>query len=301
MKYRIERYSRTCFSAPVREHHFELRIAPWDDAGQRLSSLELTVSPKAPFGVHRDCFGNQVHRTSLMSAHGEVEVRMTAEVETLLANPFDYRPVAPARELEWVAGSLQEAPRLLDFLLCRSDKVPDLAPLARDGVELPGYAPTRPVLDQIREAMDWIRSTFALDPEGTVARPKLAELFQEGAGNSRDLAHLLVALGRSWGFPARYVRGYLDPAYFEPDDEDEEPRQLPQISHAWAEILIPGAGWRGFDPARQLLADQTYIRVAVGRDADDVPTQRNTYKGDAQATETEDGLDVQPLDQPASG
>jgi transglutaminase-like putative cysteine protease len=91
------------------------------------------------------------------------------------------------------------------------------------------------------------------------------------------------------------VRGYLDPAYFEPDDEDEVPRQLPQISHAWAEVLVPGAGWRGFDPARGLLADQTYIRVAVGRDSDDVPTQRNTFKGEAQAEETEDKLDVQVL------
>jgi hypothetical protein len=44
-----------------------------------------------------------------------------------------------------------------------------------------------------------------------------------------------------------------------------------------------------------LLADQTYIRVAVGRDADDVPTQRNTFKGEAQAEESEDRLDVQVL------
>jgi transglutaminase-like putative cysteine protease len=295
VRYRIERFGRTRFSAPVREHHFELRIAPWDDAGQRLTALELTVVPPAVAGVHCDCFGNQVHRASLMSAHTEVAVRMVAEVETLLANPFDYKPVAPARELEWVAGSLHEAPRLLDFLLCRSDKVPDLASLAREGMTPPGYQAGQPVLAQLKEAMAWVQETFEFDPEGVVARPRLADLFAEGIGNSRDLAHLFLALARSWGFPARYVRGYLDPAYFEPDDEDEEPRQLPQVSHAWAEILIPGAGWRGFDPARGLLADQTYIRVAVGRDADDVPTQRNTFKGEAQAEETEDRLDVQVL------
>jgi transglutaminase-like putative cysteine protease len=296
VRYRIERFGRTHFSAPVREHHFELRIAPWNDAGQRLTALDLTVVPPAVAGVHCDCFGNQVHRGSLMSVHAEVAVRMVAEVETLLVNPFDYQPVTPARELEWVAGSLREAPRLLDFLLCRSAKVPDLTPLAREGMTPPGYLAGEPVLAQLKGAMAWVQETFAFDPEGVAARPRLADLFEEGVGNSRDLAHLFVALARSWGFPARYVRGYLDPAYFEPDDEDEEPRQLPQISHAWAEVLIPGAGWRGFDAARGLLADQTYIRVAVGRDADDVPTQRNTFKGDAEAEETEDRLDVQVLE-----
>jgi transglutaminase-like putative cysteine protease len=295
VRYRIERFGRARFSAAVREHHFELRIAPWDDAGQRLTALELTVVPQASTAAHCDCFGNQVHRASVMSAHTEVAVHMIAEVETLLANPFDYQTVPAVRELEWVAGSLREAPRLLDFLLCRNAKVPDLAPLAREGMTPPPYVAGQPVLGQLQEAMDWVGASFAFDPEGVVARPQLVDLFEEGVGNSRDLAHLFLALARSWGFPARYVRGYLDPAYFEPDEDDEEPRQLPQISHAWAEVLIPGAGWRGFDPARQLLADQTYIRVAVGRDADDVPTHRNTFRGDAQAEETEDRLDVQVL------
>jgi transglutaminase-like putative cysteine protease len=297
MRYRIERSAHTRFSAPAREHHFELRVAPWDDLSQRLIRLTLTVVPPATTAVHRDCFGNQVHRTSLMSAHREVEVRLVAEVETLLTNPFDYRPVAPARELEWVSTSLREAPRLLDFVLWRSARVPDLAPLAREGMTPPAYAPERAVLVQLQEAMDWVGDAFTFDPEAVAARPKLEELFETGAGSSRDLAHLFVALARGWGFPARYVRGYLDPAYFEPDDEDEEPRQLPQISHAWAEVLIPGAGWRGFDPARNLLADQTYIRVAIGRDADDCPTQRNTFKGDAEAEETEDTLKVEVVDQ----
>jgi len=299
VRYRIERFGRTRFADQVREHHFELRIAPWDDAGQRLVSLDLTLVPPAVPAVHCDCFGNQVHRASFLSPHTEVAVTMVAEVETLLINPFDYKAVAPARELEWVAGSLHEAPRLLDFLLYRSDRVPDLAAVAPEAMTPPGYQAGQPLLAQLQEAMTWVQSEFELDPEAVVARPRLAELFEERIGSSRDLAHLFLALVRSWGFPARYVRGYLDPGYFEPDDEDEEPRQLPQVSHAWAEVLIPGAGWRGFDPARGLLADQTYIRVAVGRDSDDCPTQRNTFKGDAQAEETEDRLEVQILTESA--
>ena len=66
--------------------------------------------------------------------------------------------------------------------------------------------------------------------------------------------------------------------------------------HAWTEVLIPGAGWRGFDTSTGLLADETYIRVAVGRDAGDVITERAVFKGDAAAPETQVTLEVTRLD-----
>lgn len=67
-------------------------------------------------------------------------MHVVAEIETLPVNPFDCRPVAPARELESVAGSLHEAPRLLDFLLYRSDRVPDLGSVAQEGKTPPARA-----------------------------------------------------------------------------------------------------------------------------------------------------------------
>ena len=51
-------------------------------------------------------------------------------------------------------------------------------------------------------------------------------------------------------------------------------------THAWAEVLIPGAGWRGFDATLQLVADATYVAVAVGRDGQDAAPQRGSFKGE---------------------
>ena len=31
--------------------------------------------------------------------------------------------------------------------------------------------------------------------------------------------------------------------------------------HAWAELYIPGAGWRGFDPSGKGLIDERYITL----------------------------------------
>ena len=57
-------------------------------------------------------------------------------------------------------------------------------------------------------------------------------------------------------------------------------RRSEQATHAWAEVLIPGAGWRGFDATAGLVANDTYVPVAVGRDSRDAAPLRGTFKGD---------------------
>ena len=59
--------------------------------------------------------------------------------------------------------------------------------------------------------------------------------------------------------------------------------QSPDIkptTHAWAEVLLPGAGWRGFDATLQLVTDETYVAIAVGRDDQDAAPQRGSFKGE---------------------
>jgi transglutaminase-like putative cysteine protease len=41
-------------------------------------------------------------------------------------------------------------------------------------------------------------------------------------------------------------------------------------SHAWVEALVPYHGWSAFDPTNNLLANNNYIKLAVGRDYRDV-------------------------------
>ena len=76
---------------------------------------------------------------------------------------------------------------------------------------------------------------------------------KERVGSCRDLAMLMVEACRCVGLPARFVSGYhlLDPA---PKHYD---------LHAWAEVYLPGAGWRGFDPSGKGRLDDRYITLAT--------------------------------------
>ena len=76
---------------------------------------------------------------------------------------------------------------------------------------------------------------------------------KERVGSCRDLAMLMIETCRSVGLPARFVSGY----------HLVEPRPKRYELHAWAEIYLPGAGWRGFDPSGRGAIDDRYIVVAT--------------------------------------
>ena len=76
---------------------------------------------------------------------------------------------------------------------------------------------------------------------------------KERVGSCRDLAMLMIETCRCVGLPARFVSGYhlVEPA----------PKQYDL--HAWAEVYLPGAGWRGFDPSGKGSIDDRYITLAT--------------------------------------
>lgn len=271
MRYLIEHESSLRFPQPVREHHCELRLAPHDGAVVSVLDCAIEVTPAVSLREHVDCFGNRVHRFDVMAPHQEVTVRLRAEVETLLANPFDYEPLSPGAERAFVDRRLREEPSLHEFLLHRSPAVPGVEGLV--GLAPPGYDAGVPLLDQLQQLMRWTGAEFRYEPGATVVHAPLARFVEERAGVCQDFAHLLVAVVRKWGFPARYVAGYLDPGA-SPDGAARA-----QTTHAWAEVLVPGAGWRGFDPTHGLVADALYVPVAVGRDSLDAAPIRGTFKG----------------------
>ena len=87
----------------------------------------------------------------------------------------------------------------------------------------------------------------------------------------------MIAIARSWGIPTRYVSGYL---HVTGAAGEQAPSTL---THAWAECRLPGLGWIGFDPTNRTLADQRHVRLAVGRDYQDVAPTRGVFRGPGQS------------------
>jgi transglutaminase-like putative cysteine protease len=54
------------------------------------------------------------------------------------------------------------------------------------------------------------------------------------------------------------------------------------------EVFVPGHRWQSLDPTHNRPTDETYVKLAVGRDYADVPPVRGTYKGTTDRTLTVD-------------
>jgi len=270
VRYAIEYESRAVFAEPVREQHCELRVAPREDRHQKVVVQRVATEPESAVASYLCAFGNRVHYFDLTLPHTELTVHLRAEVETGLDNPFAFTPVPPGRERAWLDSEIKREPRLLDFILHHSQHTPRC-----DGIgalaAAPAYDGKDWLLESVVAARDWVAKQleFAPHPAGEERRP-LEEVLERGQGDGRDMAHAVIAVIRSWRVPARFVAGYQDVS----DDADDNP------AHAWAEVLIPGAGWRGFDPVYGMIANDRYVTVAVGRDAADTPSWRTAFKGE---------------------
>jgi transglutaminase-like putative cysteine protease len=75
---------------------------------------------------------------------------------------------------------------------------------------------------------------------------------------------------RFLGLASRLVSGYL-----------HAPRMSHVIgtTHAWAEVYLPGAGWKGFDPTIGEMAGIDHIAVAVARLPESVPPVAGSFTG----------------------
>jgi len=82
------------------------------------------------------------------------------------------------------------------------------------------------------------------------------------AGSCRDMATLFVEAFPYCGLASRFVSGYL---VFNAAVEDQA------TTHAWAEIYLPGADWRGYDSTSGQRVGGDHIAVAVHRRPEAIP------------------------------
>jgi transglutaminase-like putative cysteine protease len=92
---------------------------------------------------------------------------------------------------------------------------------------------------------------------------------KERVGSCRDLAMLMVEACRCVGLPARFVSGY----------HLVEPKPERYDLHAWAEVYLPGAGWRGFDPSGMGIIDDRYITLATSSKPDLTAAITGSFSG----------------------
>ena len=266
--YRIEHVSRYTYSLPIRHCMLSLCLKPRSDAQQRLVAFDLATDPPAAFNSETDVFGNTKHVLNVHGEHGSLELVTRSTVQRERPAPL---PDSLAADAWTEVRSWRDAFDCWDFTHPSVYARPSPA-LAAFVDELNIAAGDDPLASLLRLS-DTLHRSFEYVPGSTSAASPIEETLRSRKGVCQDYAHVMIAIARSWGVPARYVSGYL---YVEGQDGESA---LQYASHAWVECRLPGLGWVGFDPTNRCLADERHIRVGVGRDYHDVAPVRGIFLG----------------------
>lgn len=252
-KYRLIHRTIYHYNQAVRLGHHNLHLCPRNDGGQRLLQHHLRITPEPQFCADNlDAEGNAT--TDLYFSNSSVEqliLESESWVEMTRSNPFNYllEPWAIALPFDYPASLLRS-----------------LQPYLHNPAS--GEALSGDVIDWAQAILHQQQnnaSTFLTELNQTINRRSTYEVRHTGApqpagltlncnaGSCRDFAVLFIAACRAVGLAARFVSGY------QAGDPDQTHREL----HAWAEVYLPGGGWRGFDPTLGLAVADGHIALAA--------------------------------------
>jgi transglutaminase-like putative cysteine protease len=251
---RIEHTTAFSYDGPIAEAYTELRLRPQEGGGQHCSSFRLRTDPPGlRVREYRDHFGNDVHHFDVLESHDRLEVTAVSEVMTPETFANGRNPPTPLDLHDYLSPT-----EYVPF----AESVWDFAARHSHGG---GAACAHELMTAVLEAL--VYETGATD-----VQTRADEVLALGRGVCQDFAHVMLAVCRCVGIPARYVSGYLyDPTLIGAN----------AASHAWVDVWDGDRGWVALDPTHDREQTEAYVRVAVGRDYADVPPTRGVFKGTA--------------------
>ena len=268
IRYEIEHVSRYRYTSRVRQCTMLLCLEPGDGRRQRLLHFEIETHPAGGLSREIDSFGNPRYVLDVHRAHHVLEITARSTVESTPPVALPTRLDSGAwQEIRAHAGSFSN----WDF----THPSPLIRPSSRFNAFTERHRIRRGTdpLESLLRLSDTLHRRLHYIPGATSAESPVDHVLETDRGVCQDYAHVMIAVARSWGIPARYVSGYLHVT-------DRTGGHSPDnATHAWVECRLPKLGWIGFDPTNQSLAGPGHVRIAAGRDYRDVSPTRGVIQG----------------------
>jgi transglutaminase-like putative cysteine protease len=216
-----------------------LQVEAFSDAAQMCRDTQLILSTDATQQMiaGEEEIGNRrwIKAGPIFECHYETRVDVTrpnVDIENLRETPRLETPGAVI-------------PYLMPSRYCQSDLFLDF--VANQFGDVTGGA--------LISAMNrWIMGNFTYDAGASFVGTSATDSFASLSGVCRDFAHVLIALARAGGIPARFVSAYA-------------PDVVPQDFHAVVEVFLEDE-WHILDPTGMAKSSEV-VRICIGRDAAD--------------------------------
>jgi transglutaminase-like putative cysteine protease len=256
------------FFEPVSLLQHRLLLRPRENHNVHIESSTLEVFPAHTLQWKRDVLDNSVAVVTFLEPSDRLRIASGVVIQHYEENPFDFlvddyaviHPFDYAVEDRAELAPFQQAVYPLDR---------DAVQRWLDGLSLPRPIETFALLNRVNREIAAAFS-YQIREEPGVQPP--AQTLTHSSGSCRDFAALFIEACRQLGLASRFVSGYLHTSDIDPGNAS---------THAWAEVYLPGAGWKGFDPTSGEVTGNRHIATAVARHPEAVPPVAGSYVGSA--------------------
>jgi len=243
----------------------KLLLRPREGHDIRIESAELTITPLHQLQWQRDVYDNAVIQTTFLEPSSRLLIDSHVLIQHYDDQPLDFLVSEYAVLFPFqydVDESIDLGPYLsTNFNQDRAIVTTWLQQFWRVGQVVETYL----LLEWVNKAIA-TGFTYQQREEPGVQTP--ADTLNKRTGSCRDFATLFIEACRCLGLAARFVSGYQ----YSPS--------LPHnqgATHAWSEVYLPGAGWKGFDSTSGQVVGNHYIPVAVSRHPESVPPVSGSF------------------------
>lgn len=269
---RITHKTEYLYRSPVTLGTHRVLVRPREGHDVHIESSRLEIEPSADIRWVRDTYGNSI---AILNFSRDPAQRFSLLSEVVVAH-YDENPVDFVVEPSALYYPFQYSPEdQFELVPYRLSSYP------HDGTALEQWLSSLYSPGQLINTFSLLTSlntrifeAFRYVPRDAPGVQLPSQTLAYGTGSCRDYAVLMMEAARFWGLGARFVTGYIQM------DQGQH-----GSTHAWTEIYIPGAGWRGFDPTNNKLAGAEHVSVAVARDPDKASPLSGAWEGTPDAFE----------------
>ncbi|GAA6143474.1 transglutaminase family protein [Hydrogenophaga sp. 5NK40-0174] len=267
MRLRVEHSTYYAYSEPLLYMVQNLHMWPMSGAAQTVERWHVNVP--SPLHEQPDGVGNHVHSFSL-AANVEQDLRHIAVIAKGVVQTHGVSRLIDPPQVPHPAFYLRSTPHAEPhprMAAWAREMVPALA-AALDARQAPSVADLVVLTEAVADKVKYNKGRTQVDTTAL-------EAFDWGLGVCQDQAHVMVAVCRSLGLPARYVSGYFY-AENEPD----------LASHAWADVCLDmnHREWLSLDVTHRCPTDERHIRLATASDYTVCPPTKGVRQGGGEET-----------------
>jgi transglutaminase-like putative cysteine protease len=269
-KFKIRHITKYTYEDTVRDSANQIMLYPIKDEFQEVVQHQVIISGNPSVNIHKDYYGNEVGTFTHAHPHKALDIDSRLLVETI-HHPVPDDTSDP--EAQWKEyANLKSHLQFIDFL--KQEKF-DVFPEVEQVIKQERCIQCSP-LQVAKDLCTYIYTNFAYQKGITTIETTVDEIWKLRSGVCQDFAHILLVMFRLMNMPARYVSGYVCPS--------RDGMRGEGATHAWVEVYLPFYGWLGLDPTNNCIANETHVRLAVGKNFSDCSPVKGTYRGTSNHT-----------------